>query len=179
MSTTTALATTTTAASASATATGCGNLYDIPAHDASCAMAYGGNHTDIMAQCCGSADVVSYYDGCGLYCLAVDQTVGDLTDCLYARGAAYQDVFCYGNTTATATATDATLPASASASVVSTAGSSSSTSGASSSDGAAATGTDSPGSAAAGLRPDYGVVKVGVAIGALLVSATAFGAFQI
>ncbi|KAI1630623.1 hypothetical protein F4809DRAFT_636062 [Biscogniauxia mediterranea] len=177
MSTTTAVATSTTAASASATATGCGNLYDIPAHDASCAMAYGGNHTDIMAQCCGAADVVSYYDGCGLYCLAVGQTVGDLTDCLYARGAAYQDVFCYGNTTATATASDATLPASASASVVSTAGSSSSSS---SSASGAATGTDSPGSgAAAGVRPDYGVMKVGVAIGALLVSATAFGAFQI
>ncbi|KAI0597373.1 hypothetical protein F4775DRAFT_560912 [Biscogniauxia sp. FL1348] len=181
MSTTTATATTTTAASASASATlaSCGNLYDIPARDASCAMAYGGNHTEVMGQCCGAADVVSYYDDCGLYCLAVGQTVADLTDCLYAHGAAYQDVFCYGNTTATATASAASLPASASASVVSTAGSGAGAS-ATASDGAAASGTDSPGSAApAGVRPDYGVLKVGVAIGALLVSATAFGAFQI
>ncbi|KAI5922767.1 hypothetical protein F4810DRAFT_711356 [Camillea tinctor] len=172
MSTTTG-ASTATSASASATATSCGNLYDIPARDASCAMPYGGNHTSIMSKCCKSTDVVSYYSDCGLYCLAVDQSVQDLTDCLYANGAAYQDVFCNANTTATATASSASLAASASASVVSSAGASSTAS-----DGAAASGSETPG-AAPGLRPEMGVQKLGMAIGALLLSSLAFGAFQI
>ncbi|KAI1501455.1 hypothetical protein F5X99DRAFT_382542 [Biscogniauxia marginata] len=174
---------TSTATAVSATPTSCGGslLYDIPARDASCAMPFGGNHTDIMSQCCKSTDVVSYYSDCGLYCLAVDQTIDDLTKCLYSNGAAYQDVFCNGAGNATATATDYTLPATASASVVSGAddnGDDNDDNNDDDNDGSAASSTSSP-DAAAGLRPDYGVTKVGLTIGALLISATAFGAFQL
>ncbi|KAI2615537.1 hypothetical protein GGR54DRAFT_612879 [Hypoxylon sp. NC1633] len=168
------------APSASATA-GCGaQLFNPPVQDASCAMPTGGNNTDIMAACCGSADVVSYYDGYGLYCLAVGQSVADLTSCLYAHGAPYgTDVFCRGNTSATATATDAPLPTSAGASIVVThSGASSPTQGGSSTSGSSSS-TNSPG-AAAGLRPEFGsLTTLGLAIGALLFSATAFGAFQL
>lgn len=58
-----------------------------------------------MKACCKDANVVSYYDDCGLYCLAVNQSVTDLTDCLYGDGAKWEDVFCRGNTSASATAT--------------------------------------------------------------------------
>ncbi|KAJ2993857.1 hypothetical protein NUW58_g1722 [Xylaria curta] len=108
--------------STSPTASACANLYDTPVNDAVCAMPLANNHTEIMSACCKKADVVSYYNGCGLYCLAVDQTVMELTDCLYSQGAAWEAVFCKGNVTATATATSGGIPASASASVVVSAG---------------------------------------------------------
>lgn len=121
MSATSALTTTTgTAAQATSTAA-CSNLYDTPVDDAVCGMPDTGNYTTLMFSCCGAADVVSYYGGCGLYCLAVGQSVADLSDCLYEQGAAWEDVFCRGDVNATATATAADLPASASASVLSSA----------------------------------------------------------
>ncbi|KAI1759300.1 hypothetical protein GGR53DRAFT_152438 [Hypoxylon sp. FL1150] len=159
---------------AAATTTSCGaTTYNIPTKDAACALPAGGNHTAVLSACCGDTDVVSYYDGCGLYCLAAGQTVADLTQCLFAHGAAYADVFCNTQGNATATATGAALPTSAGASVVATGTSGSATS-SSTSDA-----TDSPG-AAAGLRPELGSVStLGLTIGALLFSATAFGAFQL
>ena len=104
------------------TSTVCANLYDTPNHDAVCAMPYSANHTKLMSTCCKEADVISYYDNCGLYCLAIDQSVADLTKCLYDNGAAWEDVFCRGNKTATATATGIVNEnlASASASVIAT-----------------------------------------------------------
>ncbi|KAI1375818.1 hypothetical protein F4677DRAFT_101614 [Hypoxylon crocopeplum] len=161
---------------------GCGaQLYDTPVQDAVCAMPAGGNHTDIMAACCGAADVVSYYDGCGLYCLAAGQSVADLTSCLFDHGAAYTDVFCRGNTTATATGTGTALPTSAGASIVVTHsdGASHTQSGDSSSSDSSSNPSDSPG-AAASVRPEFGSLStLGLTIGALLFSATAFGAFQL
>lgn len=109
---------TSTASLATATPA-CSNLYDTPVDDAVCAMSNTGNYTELMFSCCKGADVVSYYSGCGLYCLATDQTVKDLSDCLYGQGAAWEDVFCRGNESATATGTAAEIPASASASVLS------------------------------------------------------------
>ncbi|XXG96886.1 hypothetical protein Hte_003177 [Hypoxylon texense] len=179
MSTTTTSSLSAPAASATAQ---CGaTLYDIPVDDAACAMAAGGNHTAVLGACCGAADVVSYYGGCGLYCLAAGQSVRDLTVCLYAHGAAWSDVFCSGNETATATATDAALPTSAGASVVASHGATRTGDGDSSSSetGAGAGATDSP-AAAPGLRPEFGSIStLGLTIGALLFSATAFGAFQL
>ncbi|PSR80599.1 hypothetical protein BD289DRAFT_337547, partial [Coniella lustricola] len=99
---------TTTATSATASVTGCGSLlYEIPTQDAACAVPYGGNHTEIMSACCGPADVVSYENNCGLYCLAENQNVTSLTNCLTSNGAAYGQVFCNepGNATASATTT--------------------------------------------------------------------------
>ncbi|ETS87289.1 hypothetical protein PFICI_01117 [Pestalotiopsis fici W106-1] len=144
---------TVTSTSAHASATGaCSNLYDTPVDDAVCAMPNSGNYTALMFSCCKEADVVSYYDGCGLYCLASGQDVQSLSDCLYDEGAAWEDVFCRGNETATATgaATAGVLPASASASILS---SGQATSTATPEDGTSTNGTDSKKSAAAVVQP--------------------------
>lgn len=74
--------------------------------DASCAIANEDDNRDIMKKCCKSAPVVAYNDDCAIYCLAMGQSVQDLTDCLFDEKIPWQGVWCYGNTTATATATD-------------------------------------------------------------------------
>ncbi|KAL6855618.1 hypothetical protein ACO1O0_006770 [Amphichorda felina] len=56
-----------------------------------------------MVSCCKDADINSYYDDCGLYCLAQGQKVKDLSRCLYDEGAKWEDVFCRGEEDATAT----------------------------------------------------------------------------
>lgn len=180
----TSLTGTSASSSASATATNaqCGaTLYDIPVQDASCAMPYGGNHTDIMSACCQSADVVSYADNCGLYCLAEDQTVKDLTDCLYDQGASYQDVFCRGNSSASATATDAAATSLASgASVVASASGSDSTGSASGSGTSGSSSSTGSSSAAAVRAPaGLGLTVSGMTVSAVLFSSLLLGAFQL
>ncbi|CAJ2503045.1 Uu.00g104390.m01.CDS01 [Anthostomella pinea] len=172
------MSSTTTAASATPSVACSSNLYDIPVTDAACAVAFGGNHTDVMSGCCKSADVVSYYDDCGLYCLAADQSVKALQDCLFAGGMAWQSVFCNAGVNATATATDASVPATAQASVVSSGDSSSSDGGDDGKGGSDSSPTSSEG-AGPRLQPDFSVSKLGLTIGALLFSATALGAFQL
>lgn len=172
MSTTTSLS---TAPSPASTCTA--NIYDTPDQDAVCAMPDSGNHTAIMTSCCGAANVVGYYGGCGLYCRAEGQSVADLRDCLFGHGAGWTDVFCSGNLTATATATDddASLPAGASASIVA-----SGTGGSSSKTGSGSTSTStSSGSAAVRRVPDVGLTTMGFTIGALLFTATTLGAFAL
>ncbi|KAI1646424.1 uncharacterized protein F4817DRAFT_147658 [Daldinia loculata] len=171
---------TSSAPTSTPSSSGCGALlYVIPVQDAACAVPATGNNTDIMGACCGAADVVSYYDGCGLYCLAAGQTVGDLSECIRDKGAAPGNIFCNQNTTATATDTGAPLPTSASASIVVThSGGSKPTQSGGDGDSDPSS-TESPG-AAAGLRPEYTTVStLGCAIVALLFSATAFGALQL
>ncbi|RYP27618.1 hypothetical protein DL767_007623 [Monosporascus sp. MG133] len=190
MASNTAAATTTTTGGTATQTGSCGaTLYDIPAPDVACAVPFSvgdNDYTDIMTRCCGAADVVSYRGDCGLYCLAVDQSVTELTECLHDAGAAWGDVFCNANGTATATAPgDAEVPATASASVVATG---SANGGDGTGDGEPEDGNadnadapdaeDSP-AAAPGLRPEFGVSTLGLTIGALLFSATAFGAFQV
>lgn len=175
---------TATSAVASATAANCGALlYDIPVQDASCAIAYGGNHTDIMSACCGSADVVSYSDNCGLYCLAEEQTVGDLTKCMLGRGAANGDVFCRGavNATATATGADASLTSGASVVASGTGGGGGDSKATGTKSGSAASGTSSSGAGAgAGAGPaGAGLSLGGLGVSALLLSSVLFGALQL
>ncbi|RYO75737.1 hypothetical protein DL764_010336 [Monosporascus ibericus] len=189
MATNTAAVTTTTTGGTATQTGSCGaTLYDIPTRDVACAVPFsvGGNdYMDIMAQCCGAADVVSYRGNCGLYCLAVDQSVTDLTDCLHDAGADWGTVFCNANGTATATAPgEAEVPATASASVIVMGGADSTDGDGESEDGAADDNADAPDAedspaAAPGLRPEFGVSTLGLTIGALLFSATAFGAFQV
>ena len=108
-----------------------------------------------------------------------------MTGCLFQHGAAYTDVFCRGNNTATASDTAVTAPATASASVVAS-GSDSKSGDDDNDDNDSNDGdgdsdpdsTDAP-SAADGLRPDFAGYKSGLVIGALLFSAAALGAFQI
>ncbi|KAK1636291.1 hypothetical protein BDP81DRAFT_394903 [Colletotrichum phormii] len=123
--------------------------------------------------------------GCGLYCLALDQSVKDLQDCLFEQGAGYTDVFCRdnGNVNASATATgNVDPPASAKASVVASGGSGSGSGGGSSSasgSGSSSSSTSSANAAAAGVHVPAGVNTLGLTIGALLLSAATFGALQI
>ncbi|EFQ30849.1 hypothetical protein CGRA01v4_12917 [Colletotrichum graminicola] len=162
------------------------NLYDTPSQDRVCAMPLAGNHTAIMSACCRDADVVSYYDGCGIYCLALGQSIRDLQDCLFDQGAGYTAVFCRdnGDVNASATATgNVPPPASAQASVVASGGAGDdggSASDTSSGSGRGASSTSSPNAAApAGLHAPGGLSTLGLTIGALLLSAATVGALQI
>ncbi|WKT42368.1 hypothetical protein QSH57_007204 [Fusarium oxysporum f. sp. vasinfectum] len=141
----------TTLSTASAVPTACTNLYDTPNQDNTCAMPFKDNHTEIMQKCCGDAKIVSYYNGCGLYCVALDQTIGELAKCLFSNGAPDADVFCSGSKKTTKTK-DADVPATAQA---------------------------SSGNAAAGFAPKSSINTLGLAIGALLFSSMAAGAFQL
>lgn len=156
------------------TTASCGaTLYNIPAPGAACALAFGGNHTAILSKCCDTADIVSYADDCGLYCLAEGQSVADLTACMFENGAPWSAVFCNaaGNDTAEAGAADA--PLSSGASVVAASATSATTSG------ARATGSaDSDGEAsAAGERVGMDVSVVTVS--GLLLFSLLLGAFQL
>lgn len=161
------------------TSSACGTtLYDIPVQDAACAMPYGGNHTTLMLGCCkGDADVVSYADDCGLYCRASGQSVDDLTACLYGAGAAWEDVFCRGNGTATATGAsgaDATaLPSGAS--VVTSDSSKKTSSGSSSSSSETGSSSAAAGRVASGL----GITMGGVTVSVVLASGFLLGALQL
>ncbi|RDW67237.1 uncharacterized protein DSM5745_09103 [Aspergillus mulundensis] len=95
---------TTTSTSAAATCTG--NAWVLPVQDIACAVrSTSGNYSSIMDKCCGVADVESYNDDCGLYCLAQEQSGDDLLKCIQDNGAGDSDVFCGGgNLTQTATA---------------------------------------------------------------------------
>ncbi|KAJ6180731.1 hypothetical protein N7519_011192 [Penicillium mononematosum] len=95
--------TTSPTSSASATSSCHAKLYDIPTHDAACAMSIQGNNSAIMSSCCSDASVVEY-DGCDYYCLAQGQSVGTLAECLI-KASEPGEVWCNTNANATATAT--------------------------------------------------------------------------
>lgn len=95
--------TTSTTSSASATSSCSAKLYDLPTHDAACAMPMQSNNSAIMSSCCSDASVVEY-DGCDYYCLAQGQSVGTLAECLI-KASEPGEVWCNTNANATATAT--------------------------------------------------------------------------
>ncbi|RYC62621.1 hypothetical protein CHU98_g3583 [Xylaria longipes] len=172
-----------TISSATPTATpACANLYEIPISEPGCAVSFAGaGHEDAMEACCKSADVVSYFNDCGLYCVAADQTIKELQDCLFGQKVAYQDVFCNAMNNATATNTDPDLPATASASVVAGGdddGDDKNGDGKDGDDSDDGKDDGDKGSAAPRLAPEFGLSKTGLTVGALLVSAMAFGAVQ-
>lgn len=179
MSSTSAVSATYVLSAAVATSTACtGSLiYDIPVQDASCAVPFGGNHTDIMSQCCGSADVVSYDNNCGLYCLAIEQSVSDITSCLFDNGASYSDVFCRGtgNATASVTASD-TLATGAS---IIASGSGSSANKTSDGTGSGSSTSRSNANAAPGVALLSGFSVMGFAVTGLVFSSVVFGALQL
>lgn len=179
MTSTSSNAVTSTTASTGATNTCTSpSLYDIPVNDTACAIPFGGNHTDVMSNCCKSADVVSYNDNCGLYCLVIDQTVSDVTQCLYGDGIGWADAFCRGDGNDTATATAGSGGALATgASVISNGdGASASKTGDSSS--SSSTGSSSS-NAAAGVAPMKGFGTTGLAVSGMLLSSVLFGVLQL
>ncbi|OQE25165.1 hypothetical protein PENSTE_c006G07104 [Penicillium steckii] len=163
MSTTTGSITTTT--SASATSSCHAKLYDIPTHDAACAMPMKGNYSSIMSDCCSSASVFEY-DGCDYYCLAQDQSVGTLAECLI-KAAEPGEVWCNTNANATATATATASGTGVVTLDAKTTTGESTASGTSTSSGSTSTSTSTSGAGSVRLRP---VSKPAVVtIGALLV----------
>jgi hypothetical protein len=178
----------TTVTSLAPLSSSCTGVYNTPNQDNVCAMIYKGNATDIMSKCCGDAQLVAYQNDCGVYCVAIDQTIGELSDCLYSNGAPDANVFCSGNKTTTKTE-DAKVPASAQASVIDgdddddkdddeTASATGTSTKTGSSSSASETSSET-GNAAAGLAPKSTFNTVGLAIGALLFSSIAAGAFQL
>ncbi|KAL2832505.1 hypothetical protein BDW59DRAFT_105653 [Aspergillus cavernicola] len=91
-----------TTSSAAPTCTG--NRWVLPVQDAACGLPNSGNYSDIMDDCCAVAEVRTYQDDCGLYCLAQGQNVSSLLSCIEDSGATPGDFFCSGNMSATATA---------------------------------------------------------------------------
>ncbi|KAM0345799.1 hypothetical protein ACHAPU_006152 [Fusarium lateritium] len=180
----------TTVSSAAAINTACTQVYDTPNQDNVCAMIYKDNATDIMSECCGDANIVSYQDGCGVYCVAVDQTIVKLQECLFDNGAPRAEVFCSGNKTTTKTK-DGAVPASAQASVIKGDGddddddddkdsaSATGTSTKTSSGSSTSSTSESSDNAAPGVAPKSTFNTLGFAIGALLFSSIAAGAFQL
>lgn len=170
----TALTTATGTASAPSATGTCASpsLYDIPVSDTACGVPYGGNHTEVMTKCCKSADVVSYAGDCGLYCLAIDQEVKEITDCLYENGIAWQDAFCNGDSNDTATATENSSPTATGASVVGDGASASRT-------GASASSSSTGGSDSSAAAPVRGVSAVGLTVSGLLLSSVMLGVFQL
>lgn len=96
--------TTTTAAAASSTCSGSGQ-YELPVKDAACGVPNIKNYQTLFDNCAKPAGPRLYYHDCALWSPAVDQSIQDLTDCLYDAGVAWEDVWCTGATNATATAT--------------------------------------------------------------------------
>lgn len=165
--------TTSSAAAATTTAKSCINVYNTPVDDIACAVPFTEDNVDHMSKCCKEADVISYYDDCGLYCLALGQSADDLTQCLYDEGLKYSEVFCRDNGTASATATGGgkLMP---SASVV--AESDEKKEKDDDKEKEENKEEDDDDSAGAIARPQGHTTVVGVVIGTLLFSATAFGA---
>ncbi|KAM0544536.1 hypothetical protein ACHAPJ_011753 [Fusarium lateritium] len=174
-----------TTSSVAATKTACAGIYDTPNQDSVCAMYRKDNHTDIMRECCGDAKIINYDDDCGIYCVALDQTIDQLSKCLYDHGATDEKgVWCSGNPKTTKTQ-DAKVPASAKASALSKDDDKDDdkdkdkdkddddkeTSTASSSK------SSETGNAAVGVIPQTSISTLGLAIGALLFSSMAIGAF--
>jgi hypothetical protein len=179
----------TTTTSLAPLSSSCTGVFNTPNQDNVCAMIYKDNATDIMSKCCGDAQLVAYQNDCGVYCVAIDQTIVELSDCLFSNGAPDANVFCSGNKTTTKTE-DAKVPASAQASVIdgddddkdddetasATATGTNTKTGSSSS---ASETSSETGNAAAGFAPKSTFNTVGLAIGALLFSSIAAGAFQL
>ena len=165
---------TSTSGASSATNTCLGpSLYDIPVNDKACAVPAGGNHTDVMSQCCKDADVVSYNGDCGLYCLAMDQSLDDITKCLFSNGIPYQDGFCNGEGNETASATENSSPTATGASVVSGDGGSASRTGGS------ASSSSTGGSDSSAAAPVRGISALGVTVSGLLLSSVMLGVLQL
>ncbi|EYE90512.1 uncharacterized protein EURHEDRAFT_290624 [Aspergillus ruber CBS 135680] len=144
-----------TTTSVSSTSTACaGNGWILPTQDSACGLINHNNASSIMDKCCTPASVEKTDGDCSLYCLAQEQSVGDLTNCLTDNGAGFGDVFCNDKQNATATA-----------SVTSTATSTSTSSGSS------GTSTES------GMATRGGVSKSGMGILGVVLGSVILGAF--
>lgn len=99
----------TTTAAAAAAASTCGpNTFVLPTKNAACGLPYSSDNSAAMEKCCKPASVETYSGDCGLYCLAKDQTLRDLLDCLTDNGVNNGEVFCNDQLNATASRKEST-----------------------------------------------------------------------
>lgn len=151
---------------------------EFPTKDAACLVAHASasglpsNYNSLMESCCKKAPVEKFANDCGLYCLAIDQSIADLTQCFQGAGIQASWIYCNANNTATATATD----------VVSKTGGASAT-GVATKTGkqngtGSATGTGAPRQtgAAGVVNVQQSVSKAGLGVVAMLVASAVFGA---
>jgi hypothetical protein len=133
---------------------------EFPTRDSACSVGgtsgFPSNYRDIFDTCCKSAPVETWSNDCALYCLSVDQNVGDLQKCFQDEGIQPALIQCNSASNATAT------------------GSPSSTNGASrpSSSGESNSNGDNQEGAA---MPVQGVTKAGLSIMILVVVSAVFG----
>ncbi|PWY66789.1 hypothetical protein BO94DRAFT_561263 [Aspergillus sclerotioniger CBS 115572] len=155
--TTTSLPPSLTTTSSPTTTTNCttANIYILPIQDAACALPNTGNASSIMSKCCSPASPTTYDNDCGIYCLAQDQSVRDLLNCIQSNGAVTEP-FCSGNMSATATASISSSTSTGSKTGTST--------------GSAASGTHT-----GGAVREVRVSKWGVGVLGLVVSGLVFG----
>lgn len=105
------------------------DVYQIPTTDAACASYASENMSSAFTQCCKGNGPVQYDNGCGIYCLAQEQTVQDLANCLMSRSNNYGGVFCNDNQpNATATTPPSSTPGIATSTPTGTGGIATSTS---------------------------------------------------
>jgi hypothetical protein len=95
---------TTTSTMSTSTSTCGATVYQLPVTDAACGAKLSGNMSTVFDTCCKGDSPVKYDDDCGIYCLAQEQTVQELSDCIMSKANNYRDVFCEGKQNATATA---------------------------------------------------------------------------
>ncbi|KKZ66888.1 hypothetical protein EMCG_07384 [[Emmonsia] crescens] len=85
----------------------CGTLAhcNIPTNDASCAVPNKGENKYFMKDCCKGASVNLFNNNYAFYCLADDQTIEDLINCLFEAGVVYHEIWCNQPENSTATGT--------------------------------------------------------------------------
>lgn len=99
------MVTTTALSSSSSTTCGTSAQYELPVQDAACGVPNSSKYKSIIEECAKPAGVLTYDNDCAIYALAIDQSVSNLTQCLYKAGVSWKDVWCFGSTNSTATAT--------------------------------------------------------------------------
>jgi hypothetical protein len=164
---------TSTTSQASATSSCQAKLYDIPTHDAACAMPMRSNNSAIMSSCCSEASVVEY-DSCDYYCLAQGQSIGTLAECLI-KGSEAGEVWCNTNANATATATATATGTGVVTLSASTTDADSTSSGTSTS--TATSTSTSTANAAAGVVSPRSISKSAIGIVGMLLAGSAAGLF--
>lgn len=95
----------TTTSSSASTTCGSSAQYELPVKDAACGIPNSDKYKPYIEKCAQPAGVKAYNHDCALYAPAVDQSVQDLTDCLYKAGVKWEDVWCFGDVNSTATGT--------------------------------------------------------------------------
>ncbi|KAI1809394.1 hypothetical protein GGS20DRAFT_572127 [Poronia punctata] len=172
------------------TSTNICNAWVLPVTEPGCGVPYSSENIEVLAECCGSAPVISYANDCGVFCIAQDQSIKELQECFATNGKDEDDggkeeeggikrneIYCNAGINATATDTDVQVPATASASVVANKPDEEGD-GDDDDDDKGDDGDkddDAPGNSAG----RYEVSKMGVLVGVLMGSVVALGAFQI